>query len=226
MMTLRPPGVYRPQTDTRLLTEILRSTRVRPRSRILDLGTGTGALAVAAAAVGHSRVTAVDISRRAVWAARMNAWLRGIRLRVLHGDLFDPVKGEEFDVILANPPYVPSPEHDPERAVRWHSPARSWDAGLQGRKVLDRICARAPRMLAPGGTMLIVHSALCDDRMTVRSLRAAGLTAEVVARRGEPFGRVMRSRAAWLEARELIFHGQRQEELVVIRAVRPADDPC
>jgi release factor glutamine methyltransferase len=182
------------------------------------VGTGTGALAMAAARSGAARVTAIDVSTRAVLAARANALLRGLRLRVLRGDLFAPVRGETFDVILANPPYVTS---GPGRYLghRFRG-ARTWDGGPGGRLILDRICAHAPRHLARDGTLLIVHSAFSGPEASLGALRRAGLRASVVARRPEPFGPVMLSKAAALEALGLVRPGQRYEELVVIRADR------
>ncbi|SEF62328.1 release factor glutamine methyltransferase [Thermomonospora echinospora] len=213
---LRLPGVYRPQGDTDLLTKALREAAVRPGSRVLDMCTGTGAVAVAAALGGAREVTAVDVSARAVLAARCNARLRGLPIRVLRGDLAAPVAGEEFDVITANPPYVPRHSGEPAQ----HSRARAWDAGPHGRIWLDRLCETAPSLLAPGGMLLIVHSGLCGVRATLDALRGQGLKAAVIARRHEPFGPVMNGRAAELEAAGLIRPGQRYEELVVIRADR------
>ncbi|WP_308212362.1 methyltransferase domain-containing protein [Actinomadura madurae] len=106
MLLFRPPGVYRPQSDTSLLAgELLRAlgqVGAPPGARVLELGTGTGAVALAAARAG-CRVVAVDVSAQAVLAARVNARMRGLPVRVLRGDLFAPVAGEEFDVIVANP---------------------------------------------------------------------------------------------------------------------------
>ncbi|GAA2595829.1 HemK2/MTQ2 family protein methyltransferase [Actinomadura fulvescens] len=219
MLLLRPPGVYRPQGDTDLLSAALRRTPVAAGARVLDIGTGTGAVSVAAARRGDCRVTAVDVSARAVLAARLNTMVRGLRVRVMRGDLFAPVRGQAFDLILANPPYVPG--HAPMPSL--HSRARAWNAGLDGRRVLDRICAQAPAHLAPGGTLLIVHSALSGEAATLEALRAAGLTAWVTARSTEPFGPVLRARAGVLERRGLIRPGQRYEELVVIRADRASN---
>jgi release factor glutamine methyltransferase len=213
---MRPPGVYPPQSDTWLLLRALHSARLPANARVLDLGTGTGAVAVAAALRAEAEVTAIDVSWRAVLTARINAWLSGNRIRVLRGDLFAPVAGERFEVILANPPYVPSPE----RTVPARGKERAWNAGTHGRLLLDRICALAPRMLARDGTLLIVHSALCGERATLDDLRRGGLAAKVVARQRAPFGPVMHARASWLEEQGLIRRGQRDEELVVIRADR------
>ncbi|XVQ09935.1 HemK2/MTQ2 family protein methyltransferase [Spirillospora sp. CA-255316] len=216
MMMLRPPGVYPPQGDTALLCEVAGRTAVLDGARVLDVGTGTGAVALAAARCGAARVTAVDVSARAVLAARANALVRGLRLRVLRGDLFRPVAGEVFDVILANPPYVVGDRAGP---VPRHGMARTWEGGPQGRLIVDRICAQAADHLAPGGTLLLVHSVLSGVEASLRALGRSGLRAAVVARRPEPFGPVMLSRAAALEARGVIGTGQRSEELVVIRAV-------
>jgi release factor glutamine methyltransferase len=151
-----------------------------------------------------------------VAAAWLNTRLHRVRCAVHHGDLFEPVAGKCFDLILANPPYVPAATNMLPR----HRITRCWDAGLDGRSVLDRICTGGPVLLAPGGLMLLVHSTVCDDDVTLRRLVAAGLHAEVLARATVPFGPVMRLRAAMLEARGLVQPGQRDEELVVIGARR------
>jgi release factor glutamine methyltransferase len=183
---------------------------------VLDVCTGPGTLALLAARHGARQVTAVDISRRAVLAARMNARLAGVPVTVLRGDLLEPVGGGTFDLVLSNPPYVPC---DGARTPR-HS-AR-WDGGEDGRDVVDRLCAAVPDRLAPGGVLLMVHSALCGLEPTLSRLAAAGLRAGLVDRQREPFGPVLRSRVEWLTEQGLIAPGQRDEELVVVRAQRPA----
>ncbi|MEU9445686.1 HemK2/MTQ2 family protein methyltransferase [Streptomyces sp. NPDC048304] len=209
------PGVYAPQEDTELLTESLRAEAPAPGSQVLDVGTGSGALALEAARHG-AEVTAVDVSRRAVWTVRANAWLSRLPVRIRRGNLFGPVRGRTFDLILANPPYVPAP--DARHGPRGRS--RAWDAGRDGRLLLDRICRDAPALLRPGGVLLIVHSALSDPDRTLRLLRTAGLKASVVRRRRIPFGPVLRSREDWLRRRGLLEPAARMEELVVVRAER------
>ncbi|WP_440900291.1 HemK2/MTQ2 family protein methyltransferase [Actinosynnema sp.] len=214
MLLLRPPGVYRPQEDTELLARSLAESGVPYGATVLDACTGTGALAVAAGRAGAGEVTAVDRSRRAVAAAFVNCLLHGVPVRVRHGD-FSTVGGR-YDVVCSNPPYVPAPgPPDPTGA------ARAWDAGVDGRAVLDRLCAALPSLLAPGGFGLVVHSALCGVERTLGQLRDGGLAAEVVASRDVGFGPVLRSRARWLEGRRLIAPGQRHERLVVVRADAP-----
>lgn len=211
-----PPGVYRPQADTRLLAEALSREEVGPDTDVMDIGTGTGALALLAASKG-ARVTAVDVSWNAVVAARVNGILRRLPLRVLHGDFAARTGGRRFDVILANPPYVPSPHSGlPPRGAE-----RAWEGGLAGRQVIDRICARASTLLRPGGVLLMVHSAMCGAQTTVERLERAGLPAQVTARALVPWGPVLRSRRAWLEDQGLAEDGEAWEELVIVRAEHP-----
>ncbi|GAA2781106.1 methyltransferase [Kitasatospora paracochleata] len=215
MMLLRPPGVYHAQGDTGLLVEALRRERVPAGARCLDLGTGSGAVALAAADLG-AEVTAVDVSRLALATAWLNARLHRRTLHLRRGDLTAPVAGARFDLIVSNPPYVPAEAPVAPR----RGPARAWDAGPNGRCLLDRIGRQAPRLLAPHGVLLIVQSSLADPAATVAALRRAGLRTSVAARRAQEFGPVMSGRAAWFEQQGLIPPGVREEELVVVRGVR------
>jgi release factor glutamine methyltransferase len=206
------PGVYSVRTDTEILLTSLAAESVSAGSRVLDVGTGTGALAVAAAARGGV-VTAVDVSRMALATAFLNGLLRGRRIRVRHGDLFAPVTGHRFDLIVSNPPYVPEP-------ARNRNPSRAWDAGPNGREVLDRLCTQSRRMLRPGGVLLMVQSSVADVAKTCGLLRKSGMRTEVLARSRGSFGPVMRERAPWLEKHGLIEPDAREEDLVVVRGVR------
>jgi release factor glutamine methyltransferase len=214
------PGVYPAQRDTWLLADVLRrellDSPVPPR-RVLELCSGAGALALVAAGFPGTDVTAVDCSRRALANAWVNARRLGRRVRVRHGDLTAPVVGNRYDLVVANPPYVPTFDDQlPTRGVM-----RAFDGGRDGRVVLDRVCDEAPDVLAPGGRLLLVHSGVNGVDETLRRLRSQGLDAEVAARCEHPFGPVFTARAAMLEERGLIAPGQRTEELVVVRARRP-----
>ena len=213
---LYPPGVYRAETDTELLAGVMRRGGFARDRDVLDVGTGGGALAVAAAQAGARSVTAVDLSLRSVATTWVNSRLARARVRVRRGDLFTPVAGRRFGLVLSNPPYVPAATGTLPR----HRKARCWDAGPDGRALLDRICAGVPDVLTDDGTVLLVHSAVCDTAGTLAALRRAGLAARELARIAVPFGPVMHSRASLLEAGGFVARGQRHEELVVVEGRR------
>ena len=213
------PGVFRPISDTWLLADALDREPLPPGARVLDLCSGSGALAVRAALGGRDRqVWAVDVSRRAVLAIRLNAALNRVRVRAVRGDLFAAVAGERFDAIVSNPPYVPAPADAPPAA----GPERAWDAGRDGRALLDRICAGAADHLRPDGVLLVVHSSLLGLAPTAESLLATGLEVDVAARERGPLGPLMQGRRAHLEAAGMLAPGATQEEVLVVRARNPA----
>src|SRR5437016_3066151 len=107
MRLLPLPGVFQPPSDAWLLADFLKRERLRGGASVLDLCAGSGMLAIAAALEGASEVTAIDVSLRAVIAVRLNAWINRVRVEALTGDLFGPVHGRRFDVIVSNPPYLP-----------------------------------------------------------------------------------------------------------------------
>ncbi|MFF0066579.1 HemK2/MTQ2 family protein methyltransferase [Streptomyces sp. NPDC005279] len=210
-----PARVYAPQEDTLLLAEALERQPLRRGADVLDVGTGGGALALAAARRGAC-VTAVDRAWRAVLTTRINAALARLSVEVLCGDLLAPVSGRRFDLILCNPPYVPAPDPGLPR----HGPAVAWDAGPDGRALVDRVIDGAADLLRPGGVLLLVHSGLCGVVPTLARLNRSGLRAVVADRRYIPFGPVLTSRRQWLEERELIVPGEEKEELVIFHAER------
>jgi release factor glutamine methyltransferase len=179
---------------------------------VLELCTGSGAVALELAAAG-AQVTAVDVSRRSVATVRLNALLRGIRVRALRGSLFEPVSGERFDLIVTNPPYVPaSTDELPDSGAR-----RAWDAGRDGRALIDPICESAPEFLNPGGAILIIHSSLCGVDATVGLLERGGLEVDVPVRERGPLGPLMLARVEQLEASGALRPDEREEELVIVR---------
>jgi release factor glutamine methyltransferase len=212
------PGVFRPISDTWLLADALEQEPLAAGARVLDLCSGSGALAVRAALAGAREVVAVDVSRRAVATIRLNARLNRVRVDARRGSLFGAVPGERFDVIVSNPPYVPAPTDElPSRG-----PARAWDAGLDGRAVLDEICERAPEHLEPGGVILLVHSSVLGYAVTAAALFAGELEVDVAASERGPLGPLMQSRRAHLEAQGLLAPGQVEEDVLVVRGRKPA----
>jgi release factor glutamine methyltransferase len=202
--------VFVPRSDTWLLAAELRRRR-QVKGTVVDVCTGSGALAIAAAGAGATSVTAVDVSRRAVISARVNARLNGVRVRTRRGSLLSAVPGERFDLIVSNPPYLPSDDPLPARG-----PGRHTEAGPDGRSLLDELIAQAPAHLRPGGLLLVTHSSVNDEDETLERMRSAGLEASVVVRRRGALGPLLAARAEGLEARGALAPGQRDEDLLIV----------
>lgn len=210
-------GVYLPQEDSRLLVDTLeRTVGVTGRS-VLDICTGSGVVAIAAAQLGAKRVAAWDLCPNAVRYTRANAAAANVAVDVRLGSWTRARLRGPYDVVLANPPYVPADPHAPAVV---DGPALAWDAGPDGRLVVDPLCAAAPDLLAAGGTLLFVQSEMTGVEESLAALSGGGLVASVVARQRIPFGPVLTSRADWLERTGKVALGCREEELVVIRADR------
>ena len=90
------PGVFRPISDTWLLADALDREPLPAGARVLDLCSGSGALAVRAALAGGREVTAVDVSRRAVAAIRLNAALNGVEVRARRCQFLRLLKRDGF----------------------------------------------------------------------------------------------------------------------------------
>jgi len=217
-------GVYPPQHDSLLLIDTLERAELAQGRRVLDLCTGSGVVAIAAAALGAASVTAFDICPRAVRCSRGNAIRAGVGVDVdvREGSWLGAMDLVPFEVVVANPPYVPTPPVPDHRVIPLAAgPAWAWDAGIEGRIVLDPLCRSASSLLDDSGSMLLVQSALSDVEKSMNTLRSTGLDVEVIAYQWVPFGPVLSARAGWLEATGRIRKGCRTEELVVIRADKP-----
>lgn len=110
---------------------------------------------------------------------------------------------------------------DPKRCIVFDEatgPPRAWNAGPDGRLVLDPLCRTAPRLMAAGVTLLLVHSETAGIERSLTSLAAGGLHAEVDARQRIPLGPVMSARHSWLQRTGRLPADHHDEELVVIHA--------
>lgn len=136
---------------------------------VLDLGTGSGVGAVFAACHG-ARVVATDINPEAVCCARINAMLNRVEhlIEVREGDLFEPVRGERFDLILFNPPYYRG------------APRDELDRAWRAEDVFERFARQLRGMLAPGGYALIILSTDGDCAELLAELEGAGFRNDVV----------------------------------------------
>jgi HemK-related putative methylase len=143
-----------------------------PGRLALDMGAGSGVGAVFAARAGY-KVMAVDINPEAVRCARINALLNRVeaQVEVRQGDLFAPVSGERFDLVLFNPPFYRG------------TPKDALDHAWRGVDVFERFAAGLPAHLAPGGQALLVLSTDGDAAGMLAALEGQRLTHQVVARR-------------------------------------------
>lgn len=149
-----------PRPETELLVErAVELSRAFPKPRVLDVGTGSGAIAIAIAhEVPQAQVTATEISEGALKVARCNAARNHVasRVRFLHGDLLRPVSGEQFEIIVSNPPYVPQRDRDSLAVeVREFEPAQALFAGEDGLMVYRRLIPPAFAALVSGGFLAL-----------------------------------------------------------------------
>ena len=144
-----------PRNDTEALCEEALKY-VRPGCRVLDLCTGSGALAAAIKKLcPGAEVVASDISEAALSLAKENAAALNADIRFMQGDLFSPVAGEKFDVIVSNPPYIPEGLRGCLQAEVEREPALALFAGDDGLDFYRRIAREAPAHLLPGGRLCI-----------------------------------------------------------------------
>ena len=180
--------IPRPDTET-LVENVLQLARHQSgfeSPRVLDLCTGSGCIAAAIAYhLKTAVVTATDVSPAAVAVARRNVERLGLQGRVLveEGDLFEPlsrvVDAQPFDLIVSNPPYIPTAQIEAlDRSVRDYEPIAALDGGLDGLALHRRILTEAPARLAPGGR---IYLEIAFDQ---------GAPAEQVAREYEAFDEV------------------------------------
>ena len=165
------PGVFNPVVfrTGRFLAEFVGRSPVMETlgeaKTLLDVGTGCGVLAVTAALRGY-RVTAIDVVPEAVSCARANALLNHVPVEVMSGDLFAPVEGRRFDVVLFSlPKFRGTPKSTFEQS--WRSP-----------DVIDRLAAELPAMLVPGGVAYFVLTSHGDCDGVLNGLAASGMRVE------------------------------------------------
>ncbi|HTW60365.1 MAG TPA: peptide chain release factor N(5)-glutamine methyltransferase [Terracidiphilus sp.] len=171
--------IPRPETE-HVVEKATELARQFAAPRIVDVGTGSGAIAIALA---HNRrdaaMTATDVSAAALAVARSNAKRNGVaeRARFLEGDLLEPVAGEQFEMVVSNPPYVA--ERDRESLsveVRDFEPAEALFAGEDGLAVYRRLIPAAHAALVTGG-WIVLEIGYGQEANVRELLRAAGFEA-------------------------------------------------
>jgi release factor glutamine methyltransferase len=202
------PTVYDPAEDSELLAAAARE-HLTAGDHVLDVGTGSGYVAGAAATTG-ARVVASDLNPHACRRARGRVGDDADRetttatpgesgeravesVDVVRADLLAPFRDATFDVVLFNPPYLPT---DPEdERTDWMATALS--GGESGRAVIERFLADLPRVLAPEGDALLLVSTLTDVEAVVGLADDAGFAAVAVRETSFPFETLTVLKLVW-----------------------------
>jgi release factor glutamine methyltransferase len=149
--------IPRPETE-HLVEKVLALAAGFEKPRILDVGTGSGAIAVALAhELPEAQVAAIDLSAAALAVARGNAERNGVagRIRFVEGDLLAPFAGEQFEIVVSNPPYVAESDRAQlDVEVRDYEPGLALFAG-NGLDVYRRLIPDARAALAAGGFLAL-----------------------------------------------------------------------
>jgi len=166
-----PPSIYEPKEDSALLADNL---IIEKGDYVLDMGCGSGIQAIVASRKAK-KVLAADINPQAIETTRRNAEINNaenIDYRI--SDLFGNINGnEKFDLILFNPPYVPSDEKDME--------AKAWAGGTMGRETIDRFIEDAPKHLTEKGRIQLLVSSVNDIQDIIKKLKKKNLETKIVA---------------------------------------------
>ncbi len=165
--------IPRPETE-HLVEKAIALAAEFARPRIVDVGTGSGAIAVALAhALPFAEITATDISPAALAVAKENAAGNGVadRVRFHEGDLLEPVAGEQFDIVVSNPPYVPESDRNTlHQEVRNFEPGHALFAGADGLDIYRRLIPAAFGALLSGGVVALEIG--YGQQETIRALLA------------------------------------------------------
>ncbi|MDQ3522255.1 MAG: peptide chain release factor N(5)-glutamine methyltransferase, partial [Gemmatimonadota bacterium] len=147
----------------------------------LDVGTGSGAVAISLATEGgdrFDRVVATDVSLDAIQLASANAADAGCTVEFREGSVYTPVRGEQFDVVVSNPPYIAESERgELDVEVRDWEPKAALFAGPDGLSVLRDLVGGAPEHLQPDG-LLSLETGSGQTQVVADLIRGFGTFAE------------------------------------------------
>ncbi len=148
----------RPETELLVTAALDRMPDSDREYKILDLGTGSGGIALALAHERpKARVTATDVSSPALKVARRNADKLQLsdRVHFVEGNLFEAVPGEEFDLVISNPPYLARSERDKLPPELNHEPEVALFGGEDGYAVLEPLVDGVRDAMTDGGFLLV-----------------------------------------------------------------------
>lgn len=173
------PEVYEPSEDTFQLLEVI---NVKKDDEVLEIGTGSGLISLVCAQNG-ANVVCTDINPFAVELAKKNFLVNSSLLNgsydIRLGDLFDVLTfADKFDVVIFNPPYLPTNSNERVGGSGWFDIAT--DGGTDGLKVTKRFIDGLSNHLYKEGCAYLVFSSLSDRKKLERSIAKAELTVDVV----------------------------------------------
>lgn len=164
--------IPRPETETLVDTGISEIDKMHRKLRILDLFTGSGIIAISLAkARPQHEYIASDLSLKAINLARKNASRLDASIECRVGDMFSPLKpgGYTFDIITANPPYIPSKDlKNLPLDVRSGDPKEALNGGRDGLKFHKRLAREAGKWINPGGCLIVEMG--FDQRQDVKAI--------------------------------------------------------
>lgn len=151
--------VLSPRMDTEILVEqVIKDIKANGKIlKVIDVGTGSGAIAVTIAKMSDAKVTAVDVSDKALCVAKQNAVKNQVKVNFIKSDLFSGLsRFTKFDIIVSNPPYIPSGDiNDLDEEVKKHDPILALDGGADGLNFYRAIIDKAPTKLVKNGRVFL-----------------------------------------------------------------------
>jgi release factor glutamine methyltransferase len=164
------PDVLIPRPETEHVVEaalnVLRGQAPSP-PRLLDVGAGSGAIGITLALETGACAAATDISPGATAVAKCNANALGVRVDFVICNLMSAIASHSIDLIVSNPPYVPLSQRESlQREVRDWEPHTALFGGERGFEIYDRIAADAPRVLRPGGWLILELGFGCEPHIS------------------------------------------------------------
>ncbi|MBT3940825.1 methyltransferase [Candidatus Woesearchaeota archaeon] len=165
-------SVYEPMEDSHMMQ---REIEIRAKGKkVLDIGTGSGIQAITAALAGAKEVWAADVNPIAVRCAQSNAEANNCDINFVESDLFTYVPKKKFDLIVFNPPYLPSDGiHEDLR----------WSGGLEGIEVILDFLSQVKPFLARDGAILFIYSSYANPDRLAKMMKRFGFKLEVVSQK-------------------------------------------
>ncbi|GAA5819399.1 MAG: methyltransferase [Methanobrevibacter sp. CfCl-M3] len=168
-------NVYEPSDDSYLLAENL---IIKEGDEVLEIGTGSGIIAIKASILAKS-VFATDINYDALKLAEKNIRMNEIEnIELCFGNLFEPVKNKKFDLILFNPPYLPTNEDD----IFEDNLNYAFDGGIDGMKTINPFLNQVKNHLKSDGKVQMIQSSLSKIQETINKLEKNGFAVDITAR--------------------------------------------